>query len=418
MKGRFFRIAALVACCAAAPAVAQAIDLAPSAASELRQKANLVTWDDGGAISNFVYRHASEVFPAAVVKRAGPVRELPVKPRADVAGFVVDEKGQTLRQYVEREALDGLLVVHRGAIVFEAYPRMRADDRHLSFSVTKAFVGALVGLLDDDRRIDIAAPVSRYLPELRGTVWENIAVRDVADMASGIDGFEEADSYTNPTSRIYRMEAALGWQPRQDDMPQPVREGDAYGYIRTMGKGREPGTKFEYSSIDTLMLAQVLERVSGKRLSDLLSERIWSRMGAESDALMLVNERGVPIAHAGLAMTLRDLARFGLLFMDRRKDAAVPAAVRDRMLKQGRPGLLPPDHPKWYTHASYQWDHVHENGVYMKGGFGGQGLYIDARREVVVVMFGTNTTVDAKSPPMPVLKLVPALFPETEVKPP
>jgi len=410
-----------IACHVALGAAAQAIDISPERASALRQKATISAWDDGGEVSNFVYRHAGEVFPAAVVKRAGAVRELPVALRDDVASFVVDAPGgapRTLRQYVEQEPLDGLIVVHRGTIVFERYPRMRADDRHLSFSVTKAFVGALVALLEDDGRLDLARPLSAYLPELRGSVWSDIAVRDVADMASGIDGFEDAEAYTNPSHRIFRMEAALGWQPRDAAMPAAVREGDAYGYIRTMGKGREPGTKFEYSSIDTLMLAQLLERVSGTRLADLLSARIWGRMGAESDGLMLVNERGIAIAHAGLTLTLRDLARFGLLFADRGREAVIPVAVRERMLKRGRPGLLPPEHPDWYTHASYQWDHVHEGGTYMKGGFGGQGLYIDARREVVVAMFGTNTAVDAKAPPMPVLKLVPALFPETAVKAP
>lgn len=394
------------------------IDLSAAAASELRRKATIETWDDGGAISNFVYRHPAEVFPAAIVKRAGPVRELPVKLREDVANFVVDEDGgkpRSLREYVEREPLDGLLVVHRGTIVFEHYPRMRRDDRHLSFSVTKAYVGTLVALLESDGKIDTIAPISRYLPELRGSVWSDISVRDVADMASGVDGKEDEHAYTDPAHKIFRMEAALGWQPRLPAMPESVRQGDAYGYIRTMGKGIEPGTKFEYSSVNTAMLGELLERVSGRRLSDLLSERLWARMGAESDGLMLVNDRGVPIAHAGLAMTLRDLARFGLLFM---ANGGIPDRARERILKDGRPALLPAGHPNWYTHASYQWDQVHERGILAKGGFGNQGLYIDIPREVVVVMFGTNTTVDAKGVPMPVLKLAPALFPETAVKRP
>jgi len=415
MKARL--LAVLIACGAACLADAQAIDLSAAAASELRSKIDLVTWDDGGAISNFVYRHPSEIFPAAVVKRAGAVRELPVRLREDVAQFRFAD-GQTLQQYVDQGSIDGLLVVHHGTIVFERYPRMRADDRHISFSVTKAFVGTLVALLEEDGRLDLSQPAARYLPELANTVWAGIKLRDVADMASGIDGKEEPDSYTNPQQKIYRMEAALGWQPRRDDMPPSVRAGDAYGYIATMGKGREPGTRFEYSSIDTLMLAQVLERITGRRLSDLLSERIWGRMGAESDGLMLVNERGVAVAHAGLAMTARDLARFGLLFTDPSRGAVIPAAVRERMFGQGRPALLPPDHPRHFTHASYQWDQVNERGTLFKGGFGGQGLFVDVRRDVVMVMFGTNATVDAKPAPMPILTLVPALFPETEVKSP
>src|SRR3954466_11699802 len=183
------RCIVLAACCVANLAAAQA-DLSAAAASELRRKANLETWDDGGAISNFVYRHPGEVFPAAVVKRAGPVRELPVRLRPAVASFVVEDSGRTLQQYVDEEPLDGLVVVHRGAIVFERYPRMRTDDRHLSFSVTKAFVGTLVALLEGEGRLDLSQPVTRYLPELAGTVWADIRLRDVADMASGIDGKE------------------------------------------------------------------------------------------------------------------------------------------------------------------------------------------------------------------------------------
>jgi CubicO group peptidase (beta-lactamase class C family) len=299
--------------------------------------------------------------------------------------------------------------------VFESYPRMRADDRHLSFSVTKAFVGTLAAILEQEGALDGRAATSKYLPELRGTFWESIAVRDVADMASGVDGFEDAQAYTDPKHKIFHMEAALGWQPRLPAMPASVRQGDAYGYLRTMGKHRAAGTRYQYSSVDSLMLAQVLERASGRRLPDLLSERVWSRIGAEADGLFLVNERGVAIAHAGLAMTLRDLARFGLAFMP---GGAIPAKARERMLKEGRPELLPKEHPAWYTHASYQWDQVHARGLLAKGGFGNQGLYIDIPREVVVVMFGTNATLDAKAVPMPVLKLVPALFPETAVKGP
>src|SRR5690242_15644224 len=98
MKARL--LAVLVACGAACLADAQAIDLSAAAASELRAKVDLVTWDDGGAISNFVYRHPSEVFPAAVVKRAGAVRELPVRLREDVAQYRFAD-GRTLQQYVD-----------------------------------------------------------------------------------------------------------------------------------------------------------------------------------------------------------------------------------------------------------------------------------------------------------------------------
>jgi len=86
-----------IACHVALGAAAQAIDISPERASALRQKATISAWDDGGEVSNFVYRHAGEVFPAAVVKRAGAVRELPVALRDDVASFVVDAHGRVER---------------------------------------------------------------------------------------------------------------------------------------------------------------------------------------------------------------------------------------------------------------------------------------------------------------------------------
>ncbi len=401
---------------APAPALAQqATD--PALVPTLRASVDAKNWDDGGAISNFVYRHPSEIFPSAIVRRAGAVRELAVRPRPDVADYIVDRSGgmqKSLRQYVESEPIDGFIVVHKGVIVFESYPRMKPEDRHLSFSVTKAFIGTLVGLMEDRKQLDLSQPVSKYLPDLADSAWGPVKLRDVVDMASGMEGDESGkEAYSDPTHKHFQLEAALGWQPRTPEMPSPVASGDTYAYLKTLKSAHPSGTRWAYNSTNTAMLAQVVERVSGRRLSDLISENIWARMGAEGDALLLVNDRGTAIAHGGLAMTLRDLARFGLLFTKNRdRRGPIPETFIRRILKEGRPTLKVESQSSWMTHASYQWDQVNERGILAKSGFGGQGLYIDVNRDVVVAMFGTNPTLDAAPPAMPVLRLVPALFPE------
>jgi len=285
----------------------------------LRSRANVVTWDDGGEVSRFVYLHPSEVFPAAVVRRAGAVRELPRQPRPEIGDFVVDESGasnETLREVADDE-YDGFLVVHNGAIVYEQYPRMRPDDRHLNFSVTKSFVGTLIGILEDRGVLDLAAPVETYVPDLAGTAWAGTKLGDVADMVSGIEGVEDSTAaYLDPHHKHFQMEAALGWQPTSEDMPAEVRSGDAYGFLRTLARIRPPGTKQAYTSINTLVLTEVIERVTGQRLADAIGDEIWSRIGAEGDAPLLENGRGIPIPHGGMAMRLRDLARFGMQFVD------------------------------------------------------------------------------------------------------
>jgi CubicO group peptidase (beta-lactamase class C family) len=382
----------------------------PAQAATLRAQANIRSWDDGGALSNHVYRHISEIFPAAVVRRgAGPVRDLPLKPRAEVGDFIVDRSGgaaKSLRQYVASEPIDGLIIVHKGVIVFEAYPRMRPDDRHLAFSVTKAFVGTLAGLLEERKVLDLAQPVAKYLPELADSAWGPIRLRDVLDMASGMEGDEDSnEAYSNPAHKHFQLEIALGWQPRGEG-GQPA---DVLSHLKSLKSLRPPGTRFAYNSHNSVVLGLVIERAANRRLADALADNIWSRIGAEGDALLLVNDRGVPNAAGGLAMTLRDLARFGMQFTKNRdRRGPVPEGLIRRLLKEGRPALVEPK--GWMTHASYQFDQVSESGWLFKGGFGGQGLFVDVNRDVVVAMFGTNPTLDAPPVPMPVVKLVPALF--------
>ncbi len=117
---------------------------------ELRAKVTLENWDNGGAISTFVYQNATEVFPSASVRRAGVVRQLPVHLRPEIGNFVVDRDGVndvTLQQFVEQRGVDGFIILHRGNVVYEEYPHMARADQHLAFSVTKAFVGTALGIL-------------------------------------------------------------------------------------------------------------------------------------------------------------------------------------------------------------------------------------------------------------------------------
>jgi CubicO group peptidase (beta-lactamase class C family) len=161
------------------------------------------------------------------------------------------------------------------------------------------------------------------------------------------------------------------------------------------------------------VLAEAIEHVTGRRLADVLGDLLWSRAGAEGDAAILVNERGEPIAHGGICLRLRDLARFGLLFTATgARDAAPPItpAILRRFDTTGRPELLRKGHPEWIHHANYQWDAVGTKGELTKGGFGGQLLYIDRERDVVVAYFGTNTTLDKEAPPLPLRTLLARYF--------
>jgi CubicO group peptidase (beta-lactamase class C family) len=383
----------------------------------LRAQVTLENWDNGGEISQFVYLNATEVFPAAPVRRASAVRDLPVHLRPEIGEFVVDKeagKDVTLREFIAHHGVDGFLILHKGTVVYEEYPHMSASDQHLAFSVTKAFVGTALGVLETQGAVDLDKPIEQYLPGLASSGWAGTRVRDIADMASGMEGVEDSlEAYTDPNNKHYQMEASLGWQPLTPTMPESVRNYDPYAYLATLKRLRKAGEAQLYTSANTEVLAELLEQITGKPLPQIVSEMFWSKMGADNDAYFLVNSKGYPIAHAGMGMTLRDLARFGLLFTATGQSAsspAVPPAFLKALLEKKRPELQIGKQPTWFDHSSYQWDGVSKFGQIFKGGFAGQLIFIDCKRDVVIAIFGTNADENWHPEPLPLVRLVEAYF--------
>jgi CubicO group peptidase (beta-lactamase class C family) len=383
----------------------------------LRSQVNLQNWDNGGDVSRFVYLHATEIFPAAPVLRAGAVRELPMHLRPEIGNFVVDTqdgKDLTLREFMLHEGVDGFIILHQGNVVYEEYPNMKASDQHLAFSVTKAFVGTALGILEAQGAIDIDKPVEQYVPALANSAWAGTRIRDIADMASGMEGVEDSlEAYSDPRNRHYQLEASLGWQPVTDAMPQSVRSYETYDFLKSYKRLRKAGEAQLYTSSNTEVLAELLEQMTGKPLPQIIGEMLWSHIGADNDAYFLLNPKGFPIAHAGIGMTLRDLARFGLLFTSSGQSAnppAVPPAFVKALLEKSRPELESGKHPTWFSHSSYQWDGVSKYGQIFKGGFAGQLLFIDCKRDVVIAYFGTNADENWHPAPLPLVRLIEKYF--------
>jgi len=168
----------------------------------MRAQVTVENWDKGGLLSHWVYTHLSEVFPVAVVRRGGPIVDLPVQLRPEIGRLKLkndDGSEQTLEQFVNNGAVDGCIVLHAGKVVYEKYPTIQPNDLHLIYSVTKAFVLTTFAILEGEGKIDPQRPVQDFLPELKGSGWAGIRLCDVADMRSGIEGNESSnDAYRNP----------------------------------------------------------------------------------------------------------------------------------------------------------------------------------------------------------------------------
>ena len=352
---------------------------------------------DGGEMSRYLYLHFSEFYPHAVISRGGEIRELPLDLRQDVSNFntTTDRGEQSLNDYVHNSLTDGVIVIHKGKIVFEEYPRMTPVNKHIYFSISKTFVSTLIAILEDRKLIDTSNPIEYYMPELKGSGWEGVPVIDILDMCSGINCREmEEGAYFDPETCFQQFHKKFGFPNSDEALDNPI------DFLTTMKKYEPNGKKMDYTSINTWLLGWLVERVSGRSFSDMMTTEIWQKMGAESDALMLTGTQAHAATPLGVSSNLRDLGRFGLLFTPSGRQEPYNI-ISDEYLEKiqygGRTEIFANGYfPNMFNeetvirHNTYQWDHVTEDRAFYKAGFGGQGLYISPERDLVIAFFGTH----------------------------
>ena len=217
--------------------------------------------------------------------------------------YVLEGKEYNLKEALDYFCTDGLIILHDDKILYEEY--WNGNDRyskHISWSVAKSFLSALIGIALEDGLIDsIEDPATKYLPDFQGTGYEGVKIKNILQMSSGV-AFNE--DYADPNSDINKFgRAAARGTPFRD-------------FAKTLKNGKEQGTYNHYVSIDTQVLAMILENVSDMPLREYLSKKIWSKIGMESEAYYITDKTGVDMALGGLNATLRDYAKFGYLYLN------------------------------------------------------------------------------------------------------
>jgi CubicO group peptidase (beta-lactamase class C family) len=359
----------------------------------------LVTSDNwiDGPFNRWGFTHVRELARTARIRRGdGSVHELPSDLR-DLGTVTVAFDGATLSHadVLAQSYVDGFCVVHDGAIVFEHYADgMDAADTHLLMSVSKSLTSTLIGVLVGEGAVDPGAAVTDYVAALRGTAWEGCTVQHLLDMRAGTR-FDE-DDYSDPDSDGVLIEQISGYRTlRRTDLPP-----DTYAWIAGLDNDRPHGSPFKYRSILTDVLAWIAAEATGTRFPDLFSDRIWSRIGAEGDAEIIVDAAGFPVVEGGICTTLRDLARFGLMQLRRgeiggrrvvpedwvgrlhTRDEELIAAF-DNQLLAGLPDAC--YHDGWWV-----WDGA--AGIYSGYGINGQQLLIHGPSRTVIARMSTWPT--------------------------
>lgn len=344
------------------------------------------------------FSHMREFLPTARVSRgSGPVWELPVALRDDLDAVrfnaLDDGRELTWEQALYANFTDGVVVLHRGVIVYERYLGVtRRDTPHIAFSVTKSFVGTIAEMLVTEGRLDPAAPVAELIPELSGSGFADATLRQVMDMTTALDFSED---YTDSASGIGAFSMALGLTPRPPGYAGPE---DVYAFLPSIRKNGEHGQRFTYRTCNTEVLGWIVSRCEGERLDRVLTRRIWQPLGMEQDADFLLDGTGMPFAGGGLNPVLRDMARFGeamRLGGHGNGGQAIAAPVVESIRAGGSKAAFSPANYTWLPDCSYRsqwWMMPGNHGAFSARGIHGQAIYVDPVAELVIARFGSHPT--------------------------
>lgn len=342
------------------------------------------------------FSHVRELLPTTVVGRGkGLVSPLPRAERTDLDAVTFQPIGGTATltwaQSLDANYTDGILVLHRGRIIYERYFGALTPERpHIAFSVSKSFVATLAATLIDEGTLSDSNTVGDYLAELRASGIGDATIRQLLDMTTNLTYVED---YTVAEAGTWRLSRAGGFLSRPADYDGP---DTFFDFFKTLTSAGAHGGKFSYKTVNTDVLGAVLRRVSGKSLSDLLSERLFAKLGAEQDAYFTIDSTGAEFAGVSLNLTLRDLGRFGEAmrldghFNDRQ---IVPKAVVDDTRNGGDrarfAGAGYATLPGW-SYRNMWWVSHNDHGAYTARGIHGQAIYVDPKAEMVIARFASH----------------------------
>lgn len=330
-------------------------------------------WTVYGDTERYFYLNFSEIKNHSRILRSDTPKILEETPRDDVKNFITttDLKkggGLSLNDYIQQVEVNGIIIIHKGKIVFEGYPRMFPTDLHINMLITQVFVSTSIAILEDNHLIDTSKPIDYYFDGLKGSGWEGVPVIDILSMSSGID-------------RVPLETYEVSFDPIKD--------------LATAKSAKPSGTEVQFSNADAMVLTLLVEKISGLTFRDFVEQEIWRKIGSEYSALLGINRNGTSISYAdGMSTTLRDLARFGLAFTPSGRQPANPIISDAHLskIRNANKNLNTSRDPKENKFSSYQWGEVYDDGDFYKGAHGGQGLYISPAKDLVIAFYGTSNT--------------------------
>lgn len=322
--------------------------------------------------NRWAFHHVRELIPSA---------DIPNDP-ARVRALPPQKMEFDLEAFLHETDTDGMAIVHRGRLVFEYYANGMTDETpHILMSVSKSMLGVLCAILAERGKLDAERLVTSVLPELERTAYRGATIRHLLDMRAGIVWDE---NYLATSGPIVEYRKASGWNPPAPGDPP----SDLWSFYKSLAEHTAHAGAFHYVSPNSDLLGWVIERATGRRYAELMSELVWKPLGAERSAYITVDRLGAPRCAGGMCVTLRDLARVGHWLIEAKPEflhdlkQGDPAAWAVGDLARYFPGLPMRYRSQWYVLDAGKGEK--QAPLFFGLGIHGQNLFVDPANEIVV----------------------------------
>ena len=338
-------------------------------------------YDKDKIVYNFL--NMNKIFPTREIKASKNPKPLKRNIKTLPETFFFEGEEKNLQEYLDYFWSDGMIVLHKNEMVYESYWLGNNENkRHISWSVAKSFISALVGIAYEEGLIDsLDDPVTKYLDDFKETGYDDVTIKDILQMSSGVLFNEDYADYDSDINRFGRA-VATGTSMRD--------------FSKTLTREREPGTYMHYVSINTQVLGFLLQEVTNKSISQYLYDKIWNPLGMEDSAYFILDDVKDEFALGGLNATLRDYAKFGLLYLQNGRwnenQIISKQWIEDSHSTDGIhliPGERETSSNPW-GYGYQWWVPGFPNTDYTASGVYNQYIYIDPLSEIVIAKTSSN----------------------------
>jgi CubicO group peptidase (beta-lactamase class C family) len=350
---------------------------------------------------SWAFRNAGAPLNGLMIPRSGEIRHLEE---------ALDPKiGETLDPIFEEAFADGILVTKDARILHERYFNgLTRDYQHIWFSATKSLTSTAFGILVDEGRVDLNASPADYIPELKGSGFERVTIQNVLDHSSGIDFHENYTDESSDFLTYYAPAGNMGYMPGARDANPDTAE--VYGIHDFLSRFVKPDLAlqadeaFDYNSANADVIGWLIARISGEPFDRFVQQHIWAKIGAEHDAFMACDRAYQGVATGGMNTTLRDMARFGTMILNRGEfngqrivsQAWVDATLQVSQHTRDKMANNPKYHnDPWAAYHNMWWILDTEAGEYCANGIHGQVIYINRSRNVVITFVSSQPVASA-----------------------